>query len=317
MKKLSICIPTYNRSNFVLSQLNFLENEILPFKESIDIIVADNYSDKEHRDKLINYHLKKSFFDLKLNSTNLGSIGNIYYLLENVNSDYVWFVSDDDILLEGIINRIMKILNDKELISYIFLNYSAFYKKPDIIHYTVNLLGYTGYISEGERCVIDLFKENGTISMFITSCVYSASPLKAFCSSRTKHLLIDPLLFSFILARGPIYIENDVFVLERCDAPSWLNEGLAIFSWQVQGGLIELLDHSYKKKDIIRMINSMYASNRGNYLRMLLQAPFKYKKMIILLLGFEQFILLFLSVKKYLYRKWNKIVHFKISIFYH
>lgn len=303
MKKLSICIPTYNRSSFVISQLHFLKNEIQPFKEFIDVIVSDNFSDDEHRDILINYQSINKFFDLKLNNTNLGSIGNIYYLLDNTNSEYVWFLSDDDILLAGIVKRIMNILCDNNNISYLFLNYNAFIKNPNLIDHYVNLLGYYGYMPEGKQCIIDLFEENGTISMFITSCIYSEVKLKEFCTSRSNQTLIDPLLFSFKLALDPIYIEKEVFVLERCDNPSWKEEGLAIFSWQVQVGLIELLDHSYSKKDIIRMINSIYTSNKVSYLLMLLKAPIKYKKLIVFFLGFMQIRLLINSLIDYFRRK--------------
>lgn len=307
MKKLSICIPTYNRSDFVISQLRFLKEDTLPYKDIIEIIVADNCSLGNHRDVLINYHLLNDFFDLKLNSVNLGAIGNFHYLLENAHSEYIWFVSDDDILLDGVVERIIKIINTNDSISYLFLNYNAFIKNPEVISCKLNLLGYSGYLLEGKQCVIDLFKECGTVSMFITSCVYSTAPLKAICSARTKRLLIDPLLFSFILALGPIYVENDVFVLERCNAPTWENEIVPIFSWQVQGGLLELLDHSYIKKDIIDMIYSMYASNRGNYLRMLLQAPFELKMRIIYILGFKQILLLFLYLKNFIHIRVNKI----------
>ena len=50
---ISICIPTYNRSDLLISQLNFWEKEISYFKDSVEIIVADNFSDKIHREKII------------------------------------------------------------------------------------------------------------------------------------------------------------------------------------------------------------------------------------------------------------------------
>lgn len=288
MKKLAICIPTYNRIQLLISQLNFLEKEIILHKDSIDIIVADNFSKKEHRDQLIEYHSKHNFFELKLNQTNLGSIGNIYYLMTLVNSEFIWFVSDDDILLNGVLNRIIEIINCKDPISFIFLNHNAFIENPDLIHQTVNLEQHKGYIKDGKQCLIDLFNQNGTVCMFMTACIYATAPLKRYCSTRTKPTLIDPLLFSFKLADGPIYIENNVFVLERCNGFSWTNEALAIFSWQVEAGLIELEDHFYKKEDIIGMIMNIFLSNRGNYLRMLLQSPFKYKISIINFMGLLQ-----------------------------
>jgi glycosyltransferase involved in cell wall biosynthesis len=300
MKKISICIPTYNRSNLLISQLEFLKVEILPFNDSIEIIVADNSSSYKHRNNIIDYHNKNDFFELKLNQINLGSIGNIYFLLENVNSEYVWFVSDDDVLLSGVLGRISEILSKHKDLMYIYLNYSAFFEKSDIIHRTPNMLGYSGYYTEGKKVLIDLFKENGTISMFITSCIYMVKPLKMYCALRNKQTLIDPLLFSFKLAIGSVFIESEIFVLERCTTPSWVDEGSAIFCWQIQSGLIELLDHSYLKKDISSMIYSSYSSGIGNYFKMLFYAPLSYKLKIINILGISQYKLLFISLKKQL-----------------
>jgi glycosyltransferase involved in cell wall biosynthesis len=303
MKKLSICIPTYNRSDLLISQLEFLRVEILPFIAEIEIIVADNCSSEEHRNKIIDYHIQHNRdFELKLNHKNLGSIGNIYFLLENVGSEYVWFVSDDDVLLSGVLRRIMDIFSVHNDLKHIYLNYSVFFEKSDIIEHTPNMLGYSGYYPEGKEVLINLFKENGTVSMFITSCIYSVIPLKEYCSLRNKQTLIDPLLFSFKLATESIYIEDEIFVLERCTTPSWVDEGIAIFSWQIQYGLIELLNHSYRKEDIYSMIYNSYASNRGNYLKMLLFAPFDHKLSIIQILGISQFKLFLFSLNGYLFK---------------
>jgi len=70
-----------------------------------------------------------------------------------------------------------------------------------------------------------------------------------------------------------VYIEKDIFILERCDNPSWIDESNAIFSWQVQSGLIELFEHSYPEKDIVDMIVSYYLLNKNYYLKMLIKAP--------------------------------------------
>lgn len=309
MKKLSICIPTFNRSNLLLSQLEFLSKEITVFRDVVDVIVADNFSDKIHRDKLIEYHKINSFFELKLNESNLGSIGNIYYLLSLADTEYVWFVSDDDILLEGVITRLLFILNSKP-VNHVFLNHSAFIDNPEIIDHSVDLLGYDGYYENGKQSLINLFVANGTVSMFMTACVYSTSLLKSFYSVRNVQTLIDPLLFSFKLADGPIYIEKDVFVLERCLGFSWINESLAIFSWQVQGGLIELVQFSYSRLEVHKMVISLYKTNLGNYLRMLLQSPMVDRKKIVSFLGWSQLFLIIPSLIFNIKRLFIRVIQF-------
>lgn len=291
MAVLTICIPTYNRFPFLISQLEFLNREIMPFRHFFDIIVCDNCSSIENREQLINYHKLNNFFRLELNSTNIGSIGNIYKLLSFVETKYVWFLSDDDILLEGILSNIMNILFKHDNLYHLYLNYGAFSQNPDKIDFTPDMLGYSGFYTYGRDKLIELLIKNGTMSMFITSCIYLTNPLKNFCSKRSNPTLIDPLLFSFILGQGSIYIENTLYVLERCTVPSWHKEWTAIFSWQVQLGLIELLDYSYSKSDIARMIYSMYISNKGNYLRMLIYLDTRRKFDICFLLGFRNLIL--------------------------
>lgn len=313
MEKISICIPTYNRSNLLINQLDFLKNEILPFTNSIKIIVADNCSSPKHRNRIIDYHISNNFFELKLNDYNLGSIGNIYYLLECANSEYIWFVSDDDILLKGILKRVLEILSNHKDLMHIYLNYSAFYKNIETIDYTPDMLKYSGYYPEGKQCLIDLFEKNGPISMFITSCIYSLAPLKEFCSIRTTQTLMDPLLFSLKLAVGPTYIETNIYILERCDNPSWISEGLAIFSWQIQSGLIDLLKHSYNRNEIDRMIISLYESNRGNYLKMLLIAPKQSKKLLVNFLGVKQFKLIINSSLYNLHKLITRLLNICLS----
>jgi glycosyltransferase involved in cell wall biosynthesis len=306
MKKLSICIPTYNRSDLLISQLEFLRVEILPFVAEIEIIVADNCSSVEHRNKIIDYHNHHTNnFELKLNQVNLGSIGNIYYLLENVNSEYVWFLSDDDVLVPGILKRLIEILTVNQPLSYVFLNFTTFVNNPDICKDIVDLDHYFGYFSEGKECLIDLFKRNGPISMFITSCVYNVKSLQLFASERKTQTLMDPLLFSFVLAQGSIYIEKEIFIKERCENFSWSNEGHSIFGWQIQVGLIELLSYSYTRKDISQMIYTSYL--KGKYFRMLLYSPYTSKLEIVKILGFKQVYLVLIQMRMFFFKLLNAI----------
>jgi len=307
MKKLSICIPTYNRSDLLISQLEFLRTEIFPFSTEIEIIVADNCSSDEHRNKIIDYHnIHKSDFELKLNPINLGSIGNIYFLLENADSEYIWFLSDDDVLKPGILKRLVEILTINKTLSYVFLNYTTFVNNPDDCKDTVDLHNYFGYLSEGKECLMDLFKQNGPINMFITSCVYKVASLQLFASERKKQTLMDPLLFSFVLGRDSIYIEKEIFVKERCENFSWSNEGHSIFGWQIQVGLIELLSYSYSKKEISQMIYTSYL--KGKYFRMLLFSPYKSKLEIVKILGFKQIYLVLIQIRMFFIKLVNTIL---------
>jgi glycosyltransferase involved in cell wall biosynthesis len=96
MKKLSICIPTYNREE-QLAELNrsFLVQVLDTYSDDVDIIIMDQSNDmvsvnnKTNLDPRITYRRNQD----------RGYAANVNALLSQVDSEYVWLISDDDHLL--------------------------------------------------------------------------------------------------------------------------------------------------------------------------------------------------------------------------
>ena len=290
MKLLTICIPTYNRSTHVINQLRFLQRDYQPYVDLIDIKVCDNFSDNLHIANIREFHSNYPFFELFVNEINLGLIGNIYRLLEVSNSKYVWFLGDDDILLEGIIDNMIKILNDDSHTYYLFHNHSVFQDDPANCESTINLSGYTNMVENGRNCLMDLFTINGSINMFMSACIYPVKTLHDFLSIKRDKLIVDPLLFSFYSAAvNDVYIENSIFILDKISDTTWSKESGAVYSWLVPYALIELIGIKYSKFEIKTILLIYYRKNKGNYFRMLVQSPYIYKRSIISVLGLRQF----------------------------
>ena len=79
-KKLTICIPTYNRLRLLKKQIAFLKSEINQNKnllDDIDFIVCDNASEDDTDVFLKKLEIKNDFFKCYVNSKNLGLIGNV------------------------------------------------------------------------------------------------------------------------------------------------------------------------------------------------------------------------------------------------
>jgi Glycosyltransferases involved in cell wall biogenesis len=297
MKLLTICIPTYNRSAYLISQLNFLKNEVSSFKDIIDIKVADNNSDEIHRNKAIRYHSENPFFELFLNEENLGLIGNVYYLFSLTDSKYVWFVGDDDILISGVINRIVQILNFNNSINYLFLNNNGFVNEPNNVVKRLKLGEGFGLVSKSKEYFTNIFIENGPSCMFITANVYNCAILQQIINNIKKKSIVDPLIFSFGLVDDmKVYIEKEIFVLDRYSAPSYSSQSLSIFSWEVPLSIVSLKKYGYSSVDIKKMLYSYYMNGNGNYIRMLLQSPINTKCSIIKELGFSQCYVLVKSI---------------------
>jgi len=139
---LCIAIPTYNRAEKLKKALSQLLKEILITgnMDRISILISDNGSTdnthnviKEYRDIFTGYKISFKRVAFKENQ---GFDKNLLKCYENCSSDYIWCVSDDDIISSGAIDVILEDIN-----SY----------NPNVIYYNFDQPPYTRinkYISE-------------------------------------------------------------------------------------------------------------------------------------------------------------------------
>lgn len=116
MPSLSIVIPTYNRADKLLRLLNNIEAEIVNSNLSvlIHVLVSDNASSDDTQAVVSNFETTKFKLEYFRQEKNLGFDGNVRFLYGVANTDYIWFFSDDDILLPGAIATVMNGLLETE-----------------------------------------------------------------------------------------------------------------------------------------------------------------------------------------------------------
>jgi hypothetical protein len=104
---LTIAIPTYNRNEILKGNLINLD-KALKSSNSLDIsiLVVDN-GDSSRIIKDYEYikYIKNQF--------NIGVNGSILKILENVETDYLWIIGDDDYLKPDALNNIMQLIIEK------------------------------------------------------------------------------------------------------------------------------------------------------------------------------------------------------------
>jgi len=300
MKLLTICIPTYNRSNYLISLLEFLKNEIIPYRDLIEVRVSDNCSDESHKLVIKEYYNRNPFFEITYNEENLGLIGNIYNLLKLTNSSYIWFVGDDDVLLPRVICKVISIIQSKS-VDYIFLNFNTFYDTIDNVQSTLTLPNTVGFIDNNRALALDFFKANGTACMFMSAGIHKTENIRIVADLNRKPLITDPLLFYFFSANKSIYIEEQVYVLDRLSGISWKKDAVNVFSWKVPNTLIELFEFDIYTKNDIKDVLYHYFRRDKNYLFFILKSPVCLKlKMFEMLFG-KNISLTLLSVKYFFF----------------
>ncbi|AKL97705.1 glycosyltransferase family 2 protein [Endomicrobium proavitum] len=107
--KLSICIPTYNRANYIKDLLESITRQITPnIKDEVEICVSDNASEdntKEIVESFKNIHPYITYFR---RNKNMGADNNYLKAEEIARGKYVWLMSSDDILLPDAISTALK-----------------------------------------------------------------------------------------------------------------------------------------------------------------------------------------------------------------
>ncbi len=104
MTKLAICIPTYNRANFLPDTLNSI---ICQASGDVEIVVSDNASSDNTEEVIRGF--QQSFPRLKYYrwSENMGADLNYLKVIESAESEYCWFMGSDDVIKNGAIRRII------------------------------------------------------------------------------------------------------------------------------------------------------------------------------------------------------------------
>lgn len=125
-KLLSICIPTYNRAEYLNKCLKSILDQLSADKVSlVEIKIIDNNSSDDTRGVVYNYIQKGFDIDYIRNEANIGLDGNITKAFNEANGKYVQVLGDDDYWLKDRLSSLLKILQGEE-IGVLFLNPYSF-----------------------------------------------------------------------------------------------------------------------------------------------------------------------------------------------
>jgi abequosyltransferase len=145
---LSICIPTYNRAEFLKDALDSILKQInTKNKDKVEICISDNASE-DNTEELVNEYQKKSPIPIiyHKNEKNMGADYNFLKVVEIANGEYCWLLGSDDIIEESGIDIVLDEIEESRGVDII-----SFDRKEYSIN--LNLLGET-------ECWFDKKKRN-------------------------------------------------------------------------------------------------------------------------------------------------------------
>ncbi|MCX4374678.1 MAG: glycosyltransferase [Lachnospiraceae bacterium] len=117
-KMLAICIPTYNRPQYLLCLLITICDQLNDNNRNrIQICVSDNASEESY-DVVINYMKAQNVeFIYQKADQNYGADINFLKSVELANAEYCWLAGDDDGIVDGAIDLVLNYIDTNKRVS--------------------------------------------------------------------------------------------------------------------------------------------------------------------------------------------------------
>ena len=127
---LSLCIPTYNRANLLRQAL---EAAMVQANENVEIVVSDNASTDGTEAVLAEIASASPGICLRVfrQVQNWGPDANIYEAVKQARGEFVYILSDDDVLLPGAVEKLFSLIEAYPNCDAFALNIRSFAVRPD------------------------------------------------------------------------------------------------------------------------------------------------------------------------------------------
>lgn len=114
---LTIAVPTYNGERTIKNLLDSLSGQI---SQCVELLIVDNHSNDNTYEIIQEY--KKNNFNMKYvrNDKNIGPDANFLKCMQLSRGEFTWLVSDDDVLIENSVERILNFVNVHKDVSLIY-----------------------------------------------------------------------------------------------------------------------------------------------------------------------------------------------------
>jgi glycosyltransferase involved in cell wall biosynthesis len=162
----SICIPAFNRPIHIIDLLRSVDCA----PEEVEIVVCEDHSpDRKKIREAVNIFKKSSLYKIRYfeNSDNLGFDGNIRELVNRASGKFLVYMGDDDLFIQGALEKYIVFLKDNMDMSYILRSYVNKLSDNKVEHF--NYLSETTRLEPGENTVAWLFKRSVVLCGFTIS----------------------------------------------------------------------------------------------------------------------------------------------------
>lgn len=258
MTILSIAIPTFNGSPYIIDALESVRIQAEDCKDLIEIVISDNASD-DGTDKIIQKYQNASSLKILYfkNNKNLGFDKNVDLCFKRSSGKYVWLLGDDDLLKAGAISTVLKILDDHPTLKVILVNFEQFTRNLVKLE-NQTVISQSRYCNEADS----FLKHSNARYNLVSSLIFERSAWNSIDASKGigTNFIHVYALFKILLI-GDSYIYHIPLIKMRMNSQKASADGHSILQIAIDSGQIirQMSGMGYNKK----IINFLMADVRN------------------------------------------------------
>lgn len=275
MYKLSICIPTYNRADFIGSTLRSIVSQADP--RVVEIVICDNASMDHTSEVVAEYRMEFPSITYKRHEANLGADRNYLAVVEHANGEFCWLLGSDDWLEQGAIDAVLNTLSevspDVMMHERTLMTFEMTNGRPQKMLALDRGTLFDGSLANGLDDYWNAAIHVGSFFTYLSCLVVRRSSWHAVV---TKEQFIGSVyihvskIFEMLADGGKLYYLNQPLVKTRLGNDSFASDGQTR-RYLIEFGLLEIADASFPDGAARRAIIRVLAQELFNIKRLLWQ----------------------------------------------
>ena len=252
---LTVALPIFNSKERCFScVLDIFEK--IKFFDNVEFLISDNFSDDgtweeiERAISSLSNISKSNIFSVYRNDRNLGVDENFNICVKKAKGNFVWFVGDDDKILDNSISKLLKILNNLDFnINHVFLNTLVFERN---INSGLLIKIFKDQTVTNNDDFLKLLETSAAVTPTIV--VRKSSWMQANCDLFMGSGWYTLSKIFYLKNQGSSLLLSDVFSHFNADSQRWHKNGKFVFMLIDLLHLIDFLENwKYSKSSIISL----------------------------------------------------------------